>query len=229
MDSASVPIYKIKGVWTWLNELGGEINYDFTTGFQVSDLDTAVEYLESQGITNDIVVMCTGGGLNRSIENSGVSFVQGTSGGLNVNFTDIEGMGYTTSGDPAMTLNIGFKAIKKSGVLFLLYTLPDLTNPWMMGVDTTKLTDAGMMIPITTVKDAKSGLTIPNLSARYVGIGGYSRKRVVGTLAGMDGFAQQRFGYPLISQVDGFNTYWLSHVMFPFMEANKGLIVRRSS
>lgn len=219
-------IYANKGIYTWIDELGGEVNYVGASGFAITDFDTAAEYLESQGITNDIVLVGCGGSLLRRIENSAVSYVQG-SGDLNEDFTMVDNAIF--NGQPNMTLNIGFKAIKKSNILFLLTKLPIFSNPYLLGISGYMLEDAGIMVPLTKVKDRKTGFIVPNLSARYVGLGNYSRKRVVATLGGMDGFAKQHFGYPVVSEVDGNNTYWLSHGMFPFLEANKALLIKRSS
>lgn len=226
ISAASNAIYANKGLYTWIDELGGEVNYVGATGFAVTDLDTCVEYLESQGITNDIVLFGCGGKLMRSIENKAVSYIQG-SGDLNEDFTMVDNAVF--GGQPNMTLNIGFKAIKKGNILFLITKLPIFSNPYLLGITGYKLEDAGMMFPLTKVKDHKTGFVVPNLSAKHIGLGNYSRKRIVGTVAGMDGFAQQHFGYPLVSAVDGNSTYWLSHVMYPFLEANKALLVKRSS
>lgn len=162
-----------------------------------------------------------GGGLWTRLENSGVDFVRGTAGGLNVNFTP--------NGTGGMMLNIGWDTIKKRGITFVPYNLPTFNNPYLFGITDSLLRDAGMMFPLATVKDARSGINIPNLYQGYVGLGGYSRERVVGTIGGMDGFAKQYFNYPIVSSIDGNNTYWLSNVVFPYAEAYKGINVKRSS
>jgi len=229
VTGAAVPVYKNKGIWTWIDELGGEVDYSMSAGFEISDFDLSSEYLESQGITNNVVLCLVGGGLMRRIENSGVDFVRGNEGGLNWTFTNIGAGNLIESGAPSMTLDIGFQAIKKGGVLYLFHVLPIFNNPFLFGINSYGLKDSGMMIPISRVKDAKSGEMIPNLQYKYVGLGNYSRERVVGSLAGMDGFLQQKFRYPLISEIDANNSYWLSHVMFPFMEANKALLIKATT
>jgi hypothetical protein len=91
------------------------------------------------------------------------------------------------------------------------------------------LNDAAIAFPISMVKDAKQGIMVPNLEMHYVGIEGYSRERIAGGLAGMDGFMQQRLQLPLVSSIDANNFYWLANPLLTFMEANKGMIIRRSS
>jgi hypothetical protein len=219
--STSTPIQKNKGVWTWIDELGYDLTYTNAASFTIDDLDTAAEYLESVGVTNDTVLFCMGGSLYTRLENSGVDFVRGTAGGLNVNFTP--------NGVGGMMLNVGWDTIKKRGITFVPYKLPIFSNPYLFGINDSMLNDAGMMFPISMVKDMKSSMVIPNLYMGYVGLGGYSRERVIGTLGGMDGFGKQMYNFPIVSEIDGNSTYWLSNVMFPFVEAFKGILVKRSS
>lgn len=226
-DGDSVPINKNKGVWTWIDELGGDVNYTGVGGFAITDLDSVSTYLKSKGITETTCLLLAGDVLMKDIENEAVDYVQG-SGGLPYTFTDAYGDGML-SGKPNMLLNIGFKAIKKGGILFLLAPMNLFDNPYLMGISDYMLNAAGMVIPITTVKDVNSGLNIPNLSARYRGLGSYSRERVVGNFAGMDGYMQQKYGYPAISEIDQNKTHWLSEMMFPFVEAYKGLLIKRTS
>lgn len=233
VDSGTVPVYKNKGVYTWINELGGEITYAGATGIPIDDLDEAAEYLESQGITSDVVLVLCGGSYLRRMENSGVSFMAGDGDLTGTNAGSMPGefldKAETKGGEPSFTLNVGFRAVKKGGILFLFKKLNVLADPKGLGIDEYYLNDMAMMFPISQVKDRKTGNDIPNLSARYVAEGSYSRKRILGTISGMDGFAKQRFGYPIINQIDGTSTYWLSHVMFPFVEAYKALIHKRAS
>jgi len=221
VDGGTTTIYKNKGIWTWIDELGYDLTYTNAASFTIDDLDTAAEYFESKGLNNDVVFFPMGGGLYTRLENSGVDFVRGTAGGLNVNFTP--------NGVGGMMLNVGFDTIKKRGITFVPYNLPIFSNPNLFGISDSLLNDAGMMFPIGNVKDAKSGMIIPNLYEGYVGLGAYSRERVVATVGGMDDFAKQMFNYPVISSVDANSTYWMSHKMFPFMEAYKGILVKRSA
>ena len=226
IDGKSNTVHKIKGVWNWIDELGGEIGIG-STGMDTDDLDTAAAYFESVGITNDIVVVIGGGEFMRKAENNFIDKVQGTSGGLTDSFTYVDGAIF--NGAANMTLNFGFKCVKKGGILFCFVKDPIFANPNLLGNPTYKLDESAVMIPMTTVKDFKSGMTVPNLYAGYVGLGGYSRKRIVGQIGGMDGFMKQSFSMPIISEIDGNSTYWLSHTMFPFLEAYKGLIIKRTS
>jgi hypothetical protein len=219
-------IGKIKGVYTWIDELGGELNYTLAGGMDITDWDEVAAYMESQGVPEGIILVLGGGAFISQIEQCGLDLVKGTSGGLNVTFTDSEVQSMLAV-EPNIRLNIGFQAFKKRGYLFLFRKLPILTNPYLFGIAGYMLNDSAIMFPISTVKDAKSGVTVPNLRACYVGIDGYSRKRVVGHMGGMDGYLQQRFGMPTTTSIDANYNYWLAHLMFPFMEANKGMLFKR--
>ena len=210
-----------KGIYTWIDELGYDLTYAGATSFLIDDFYTAAEYLESKGITNDVVLFLMGGKLFSRLEKSGISFIKGTSGGLNVNFTP-GGLG-------GMMLNLGFPQVTVRGITFVPYNLPIFNNPNLLGIPGYYLQDAGIMIPISMVKDMKSGFMVPNLSAKYLGLGSYNREEVVGTIAGMDGFGNKTLGFPTVSTIDQTATYWLTEVMFPFLEAYKGILVKRSS
>ncbi len=230
VTQANVPVYKNKGVYTWIAEKGHTLSYNGTTDIQIPDFDEAAEYFESVGITDDIVLVLCGGSYLRRVENSGIKFMANpidttaSGGGLPGDYLESVRDGSKT----LLNMNFGTQAVQKGGITFVFKKLPIFSNPTQFGLSGYKLNDAAIMVPVTTVKEAKSGVRIPNLHARYVGLNGYSRKRIMATLGGMDGFAKQRFGDPVVSEIDGNNTYWLSHVSFPFFEAWKGILHQRN-
>ena len=230
ITGATVPVYKNKGVWTWIDELGGEMTYANTSGPSFDDLDEAAAYLEANGINDDIVFVLAGGNMYRKLETMSIDWwVDPTGSGTPHGAMTTDFLKKSFGADGGLEIDVTFKAIKKSSILFVLYKLPAFTNPYQFGIPGYMLTDAAILLPMTKVRDGKSGITIPNLSANYVGINGYSRQRIVAPFAGMDGFHNQKSGDPIISQIDGNNTYWMSHVMFPFVEAFKGMLWRRSA
>jgi hypothetical protein len=217
-------VYKNKGIWSWIDELGGELTYTTTPDF--TDFDEAAAYLESVGVTDSIVLVLAGGDMYRKLENMSVEWFTDPTGTGDGSALTGDFLKKNAGVDGGMDIEVNFRAIKKAGLLFVLHKLPAFTNPFQFGISTYKLNNSAIMIPMTYVKEGKTGVTVPNLSANYVGVNGYSRKRIVASMAGMDGFHQQNFGNPIISTIDGNNTYWLSHVMFPFVEAYKALIWR---
>lgn len=227
MSGSENTVYKNKGVWTWVDELGGEVTFTLATGVDITDLDEVAEYYESVGVTNDIVFLGLGGKAWRKFENNAVDYFQG-SGNLTDKYLE-QVDDYMFNGSKGMALKMGFTAVRKSGITFIIQRVPVFSNPKLLGIAGYKLDESGIMFPISTVKEAKSGNMVPNLMKKYVGINGYSRERIVGMIGGMDGFMKQNFSTPIINQVDGNYTYWLSHVMFPFFEAYKGCIIRPSA
>lgn len=231
IDSQANTVYKTKGLWTWTDELGGEITYADATGIGYAEFDEANEYLESQGITNDTVIHWCGGGYMRRVENGLVDYfanptgVSGAGGGLTGDFLKKQ-LGMEGKG---MEMNVTFKSFTKSGITHVFMKLPAFVNPYQFGISGYMLNDAAIVWPVTTVMDQKTGQRKPNVRALYAGIKGYSRKRIVGTIGGMDGFALQNLGLPIINEVDGNSTYWLAHVGLATMEANKNLLFKRSS
>lgn len=225
IDGKANTVYKNIGLWDWIDRLGGEIGIS-TTGMDTDDLDAAAAYLESQGITSDVVLVVGGGSFLRKAENNFITKATGTGDGLPDAFLQAD---HSIGASGGTFMDLGFKMVRKSGILFCFVKDPILSNPYLLGNSHYKLEDAAMMFPMSQYKDFKTGFTLPNLYAGYVGLGGYSRKRIVGMLGGMDGFMKQAVNMPIISEVDGNTTYWLSHVSFPFMEANKALIIKRTS
>jgi hypothetical protein len=222
VDSASNYVYTNEGIWQWIGEKGKDVTYTNSGSFAITDLNQVAQYFETKGITNANVLFTMGGDLYRRIEDSSVSYITGTAGGLNWLFTPEAG-----NGDK--DLEVGFRHIKKAGLTFILHSNSILNNPYYLGNTTLLLKDAGVMFPVDYVKDGKTGLDIPNLSIKYCGNSTYNRKRVVGRIGGMDGFMQQQFGLPIISTIDANSVHWLTHVSFPFVEAWRGVRVYRSS
>lgn len=225
IDGKANTVHTNIGIWDWIDRLGGEIGIS-STGMDTDDLDAAAAYLESQGITSDVVVVIGGGSFLRKAENNFITKATGAGGGLPDAFLQAD---HSIGASGGTFMDLGFKIVRKSGILFCFVKDPVLSNPYLLGNSHYKLEDAALMIPMSRYKDPSRGITLPNLYAGYVGLGGYSRKRIVGMLGGMDGFMKQAVNTPIISDVDGNSTYWLSHVMFPFMEANKSLIIKRTS
>jgi len=219
VDGKSLKVRKIKGVWTWIDELGGDLTWNTSTGFTTTKFASITDYLMTQGVTAEVVQILAGLGLYRSMEDEMVEWTKDNSVGA----TD-----YTKTladklfgGRTDRVLDYGFSMFKKDGILFVLKDLAAFNNPKQFGVAGYHLKDSGMVIPMGTVKDVKSGLNIPNLQARYVGLGSFSRKRVVRVLDGMSGFKPTA-----VNDIDAHNTYWLAHLMLTFEEANKAMLIR---
>lgn len=200
-DSSNVQINSNIGLWTWGDLKGFDVTYNGTTGFTPTDLDSVGEYYRSVGVTANQILQVCGNGFYTSVENGCKDFITGASGALNHLFTPDAG-----SGDKDLT--IGFKSIKKNGFTYVLQEDHTFNNPYLMK---SLMYNNCISIPMSTVKDAKSGQWFPNMSIRYVGNQTYNRKMIVGYFGGMDGFMAQNLNTPPISSSDLNYTHWLSH------------------
>lgn len=231
LTGSANPITKNKGLWTWGTELGYTMNYTDSDSISMSDFDDAAAYYESVGVNSGIVMVLCGGGYYRRVENTGIEFMSNP-GGAATQGGGLPGDFLSKARDGSklpFNLNFGFRAIQKASITFVFHSMPIFNNPYLFGISGYLLNDAAIMVPLTTLKDPVKGKKIPNIRACARAVPGYSRERVVGLEAGMDGFLQQRNGSPLISSIDANATYWLSEVGFPVMEAYKIILHKRSA
>jgi len=190
-----------KGIWKWQDEIAGTLNYG-TGDFNLFDLDQIPVYQRSQGVTDGVAILAVGQGLALKLENSGLEFVKEYSGGTD--FTRVVQRAF--GGAEQRALDIGFKMFTKGGVTYVMKVVDTFSNPKLFGVDTYPMNDSGFTFPVSSIKDKKSGLTIPNVSIGNLSHNGVSRKRVIGILNGMTGFSD----YPIVSANDTIDMYMLS-------------------
>lgn len=225
--SENISVSMGRGIWDWIDSLGGEVATG-STGMAMDDLDTVAEYLESQGISAGAVLIVGGGQFMRNAENNFLDTTYGTNGTMPASMLAPMGAKFV-DGYQDLAMHIGFKAIKKSGIVFYFMNLPAFSNPKRFGVSQFKLNNSGIVLPMESVviSDPYSNdkVTIPNLVMDYVGMGGYSRQRVVATLAGMSGY-MQKFGYPVVDQYDADSMYWMSHIVPRFHQAYKAMLLK---
>lgn len=220
VDGKSLKVRKIKGIWPTIDELGGDQTWNSTAGYTTDKFAAITDYLLTQGVTTDIVQLLLGRDLFREMEEGMVTWTKDNTIGA----TD-----YTRKladalfgGRTERVLDYGFNMFKKDGVLFVMKDLAAFNNPKQFGVAGYNLKGSGIVIPMGSVKDKKSGITIPNLQARYVGLGSFSRKRVIRILDGMSGFKNVA-----VNDIDANYAYWLAHLMLIFEEANKCMLIKQ--
>lgn len=200
-DSSKVQVNSNIGLWTWGDTKGYDVTYNGTTGFTPTDLDAEGEYYRSVGLTANQILKVCGNGYYVSAENGCKDYITGASGSLNDLFNPVAG-----NGDKDLT--VGFKSIKKNGFTYILQEDHTFNNPYLLK---SKMFDNCLSIPMSTVRDAKSGNWFPNLSINYVGNNTYNRKMIVGRIGSMAGFLQQNFQTPVISSGDFEACHWLTH------------------
>jgi hypothetical protein len=196
----------------------------------VDDLDTIELYCTSKGLQDTIIALFGGTPALQKLMNNVNAKVQGTSGGL-ASGPYVSEIADKLYGGNTLMVNTNVQVIKRSSCTFVLMPTPVFNNPYMMGAAGTLMGDAILVVPLSqaTVTIDNKKATIPGLRKRFVGQGAYSRERIVGQLAGMDGFMNQIINTPIISSIDGSNTHWLSDVGFEVYEAWRFLTVERSS
>jgi len=190
-----------KGIWKWQDEVAGTLNYG-TGDFNLFDLDQIPVYMRSQGVTDGVAILAVGQGLALKLENSGLEFVKEYSGGSD--FTRVVQRAF--GGAEQRAIDVGFKMFTKGGITYVMKVVDTFSNPKLFGVSTYPMDDSGFTFPVSSVKDKKSGLTIPNVSIGNFSHNGVSRKRVIGVVNGMTGFGD----YPIVTANDTIDMYMLS-------------------
>ena len=201
-----------KGIWKWQDEIAGTLNYG-TGDFNLFDLDQIPVYQRSQGVTDGVAILAVGQGLALKLENSGLEFVKEYSGGTD--FTRVVQRAF--GGAEQRALDIGFKMFTKGGITYVMKVVDTFSNPKLFGVSTYNLDDSGFTFPVSSVKDKKSGLTIPNVSIGNFSHNGVNRKRVIGVVNGMSGFSD----YPIVSGNDTIDMFMLSQRAIVAMGVNQ--------
>jgi len=74
-----------------------------------------------------------------------------------------------------MAMNLGFNSFTRGGYTFHKKTYDLFNHPKLLGATGQKYNGYGIIIPMDTQKDAKSGEMIPSLRIRYKAANGYSR------------------------------------------------------
>jgi len=190
-----------RGIWKWQDAIAGTLNYG-TGDFNLFDLDQVPVYMRSQGVTDGVAILAAGQGLALKLENSGLEFVKEYSGGTD--FTRVVGRAF--GGSEQRALDVGFKMFTKGGITYVLKVVDTFSNPKLFGVSTYPMNDSGFAFPVSSVKDKKSGLTIPNVSIGNFSHNSVNRKRVVGIVNGMSGMLE----YPVMTANDTVDMYMLS-------------------
>lgn len=160
-----------KGIITWTRELGETLPY--TPGaIDVEDFDEVGLYLKSQTLTNKYVMFGMGARLYNDMENTLSDWVGAYSGG-----TDFTAMSNSVfNGISSLALNIGFSKLTKGGIEFLFKSMDNFSNPVTFGAEGYDFDQYGIMMPVTSVKDAVSGAKMDNFTSCYRALGSVNRR-----------------------------------------------------
>jgi hypothetical protein len=216
-DSNAVAARGTKGLWHHVEESGMEQSY--AGSYDLAYFDQIKEYLRSQGVTDAQVAILAGSNLFKQIENTVLDYIKAYSGGTDL--TD----GYNAVG-------FGAQQFKKNGITNQLCEVVSFDNANSYGVLDNYFRDAALVIPksLATIKSdgivtddfygysAGDKVKIPNVVLGYLNNNGENRTRMVGPVAGVNGF-----GYPFTDQYDDVRLFIKSEYMLIVNLANQML------
>ena len=185
-----------KGLWNWQLELGQGLSY--VDNFDMDYFDQVKPLLQSQGVVDSTVGFLVGPNLIVNLENNVLDAVKEWSGGSDL----------LSESNKAFNANI--KTVMKNGVKFYIGELASFANPNRFGITSYDFKDAGMIIPMgmVTVSEDQFGsskITVPNVAICYYDHAGENRKRIVDTVAGLNGM-----GYKAVDEYDRTQVWMLS-------------------
>jgi hypothetical protein len=208
---AGNPVYTTKGIVPWIREEG--YVQSITTGaYDITDLDTVSLKLRKEGVTSGQALYMVGAVLSADIENAAKTYLAYTG----VNFDRV--VTETYGGNRELALSVNFGVITKNQMTFQLKVMDQWSNPTTFGAEGYDFEKMGIIIPLTSFKDPKSGMTQMNLATRYRAWRGYSRMFETWTVAGAGG----KVTY--VTDIDEENTYFRAHVGLQLFKANQMVI-----
>lgn len=211
LDGAGNSIKTTKGMFPWVSELGKTI--PVTAGsFDITILDQIELYLLSQGITTGYAIAMVGAKLSQDLNASALAWVDGNGS----DFTRVLNSQFGGSAELAASVN--FKAINKGNITMMIKPMPIWSHPQYLGATGYDWESRGLVLPLATYKDPKSGLNMKNLATRYLAMGDYSRRFEVWRVGAAGGGTY-------VNDIDSTNTYIRSHLMLQLLKANQGIIL----
>lgn len=174
-------LYTTKGLVPTIRERGNPLDYSVGTGISLLDFDEYSLKLQHSGSTAEYAVMLTGMKLHQGIEN----LLLDTNYNTGVDFTKMARDVF--NGNEALAFDASFSQLRKGGVTFLVSRLDTFSNPKTFGIDGYKQEETGIIYPLGSMKDAKTGKKCPNITSMYKGMGDMSRKYKMYALNGPTG------------------------------------------
>lgn len=205
--SGTFKLKTTKGLVPWIRDLG-KVQSVTAGSFDILDLDEASLYLKQQGIGSGVAVWMVGPELSNDIENAMKTYL---------NYTGVD---YTTvasklfNGDPEMSAAFGFSAIKKGSMFFALKVMDQWNNPETFGATGYNLSKYGIIAPLATYKDPKTGVKLNNISTKFRALDGYSRRFETWSVKGAGGGLY-------VTDVDRADFYLRTHVGLQVVKANQ--------
>lgn len=169
------PVLSTKGLWNWAVEAGDFYGYTGATGFGIDQIADLKDYLRANDITTTEVVLLCGGGLNKYIEDSGLTFLQNYDGGSSLL--------------AANKLGIDIKYVQRNGVILGIKEIHSFNSASGLGGSAYDFYNRGIVIPQEDIKVrmGNESTTLSNLMLGYLNNNGVDRSRVVRVIDGVTG------------------------------------------
>ena len=162
-----------------------------TTANGFDDLDAIIKEMDKQGAPAEYAIYCN--------SDQSLALDDMLAGGIGTNVGGLAASFGAFNNSQDMAVNLGFKSFSRGGYSFHKHDWKLLNDPTLLGNDAiAKNLAAGVMIPMATVVDTKSGERAPSLEMNYKASNGYSRELehwvtgggVLGFNTGTEDFAQ---------------------------------------
>jgi hypothetical protein len=158
-----------RGMIPWLRAEG--LTQAITSGsFDIKKLDECSLYLKSQGITSGVALWMQGAKLANDVENAAKTYLEYTG----ADFTKVTNILF--GGNQEMAVALNFKAFTKGGVTYMCKVMDQWSNPVTFGATGYEYDQYGIIMPMSSFKDAKSGVTTDNILTRVRAMDGYDRR-----------------------------------------------------
>ena len=213
-DGSTVEVMTTKGMIPWIQELGTTADVD--AGFDIDVLNEVALYMKRQGVESGISLCILGDRLMQSCEGEVLNSLSNTG----VDYTRVENVLF--KGNRELSVSWNFKTITTGGMTTIFHVHNNWSNP--VGFDSVglEMSRCGVLLPLTNVKDPKTGLQMPNVGLRYLAKDGYSRRMETWSVKGAGGGLY-------VSDVDRADFYLRSHYMFTFVKANQAVFLSPSA
>ncbi len=172
-DSNGASVHSSKGLYHWVDELGGKLDYgpDFSEEY----LDEIETYMESYHVTTKNFALMGGSGLGRKLNKTGLEFIKQYSSG-----TDFVDAMFGGNNEVAAKANI--KALQYGDITIAFQPLSILNDQTMFG---SYQNNTGILFPLSNVTDPRSGDVFDNIALGYEQKGDSNLKRIVNHHRGM--------------------------------------------
>lgn len=216
MNNSSNKVKTTKGIIPWISDLGSDRTYTIGA-FAMSDFDSAGLYLRTQSIPTDMISLMNGATFNAELENVMQTYLGANQGGADMSRVSREyfAKGSITPDKEETGLNwsmdIGWQSLKKNSFTYVFCTMGAWSNPKLFGTTGYDQVNYGVGLPLTNIKDVKSGRSLQNIASRYRGYNGQSRRYKLWNVVGGGNTLPTTGNIQSSNDLDQVNTYLTGH------------------